>query len=626
VIAPMAKVQVMGPRRLLDASLAFLQGRGLLDLRTPSSIARGTPRGALRAVPLREGERAAERVLETALEGVERLLAGLPPAGRGPVEPLPDPAEHGFEARLSALAAERASLEERVAALKEELHVVDRYGRLLVALAPLRPELPRAGEPHAVGLVMRNDRRALELLGAELGRLTDGNCSVQSRPAGEDQLAVLVTVPRARAREVGALLFEQGVEEIRLPERYAGQPLLEALRLLLRRERDLPGQLAAAQEDLDRYGARVAPALRRAGRRARRRLARIRALATCGETRHAFLVTGWAPRARVTSLEHELRRAFGGRVALFSQSPGPGEDADVPVVLENPPLLRPFERLLALVPPPTYGSLDPTPYLAISFPLLFGLILGDAGFGALGLAVSLAWRWRGWGGPAGRDYATIAIACSASALVFGILFGELLGSLGADLGMRPILLDRRRAVLAFLGLAMGVGVLHVGLGTALGAIQSLRHRHLREALERTGRLLLLAGSVPAGLALAGALPRGLLVPSLSASGAGVLLAVAGGGPMALLEVVLSLGNVLSYARLMALGLASVLLADVANHMATAVHPAALGIALAVLLHLVNFSLGLVSPLIASLRLHYVEFFEKFYEGGGRPYRPFALGT
>jgi V/A-type H+-transporting ATPase subunit I len=69
-----------------------------------------------------------------------------------------------------------------------------------------------------------------------------------------------------------------------------------------------------------------------------------------------------------------------------------------------------------------------------------------------------------------------------------------------------------------------------------------------------------------------------------------------------------------------------MLADVANQLATAVHPVALGVALALLLHAVNFTLGIMSPLIASLRLHYVEFFEKFYEAGGRPYQPFARQT
>ncbi len=94
--------------------------------------------------------------------------------------------------------------------------------------------------------------------------------------------------------------------------------------------------------------------------------------------------------------------------------------------------------------------------------------------------------------------------------------------------------------------------------------------------------------------------------------------------LALLELVLSLGNVMSYARLMALGLASVMLAEVANGVAADLKPVAAGLAVAVLLHAVNFSLGLVSPAIAALRLHYVEFFEKFYDEGGAPFRPFAL--
>ena len=102
------------------------------------------------------------------------------------------------------------------------------------------------------------------------------------------------------------------------------------------------------------------------------------------------------------------------------------------------------------------------------------------------------------------------------------------------------------------------------------------------------------------------------------------VALAAEGPLAALDLVLALGNVLSYARLMALGLASVMLAEVANLVGATLEPAAAGLALAVLLHAVNFTLGLISPTIAALRLHYVEFFEKFYDEGGAPYRPFAL--
>jgi V/A-type H+-transporting ATPase subunit I len=99
-----------------------------------------------------------------------------------------------------------------------------------------------------------------------------------------------------------------------------------------------------------------------------------------------------------------------------------------------------------------------------------------------------------------------------------------------------------------------------------------------------------------------------------------------GGTLAAIELVSTFGNILSYARLMALGTASVMLAEVANRMVDIVGSPALGIAAAVTLHAVNFAMGLFSPTVQALRLHYVEFFDKFFEGGGKPYEPFALST
>jgi V/A-type H+-transporting ATPase subunit I len=622
----MVRLQILGPRRLLPDVLADLQRRGVLDLRTPLPPGEETSRAALRLVPIREGEHAVEEILGAAVDGCERLRAALPRsapgAAQGAAVALPDVEDPAFPARIAGLEAERAALDARVASLREERRVTERYGRLLSALAPLHPSLPRGGEAHPIGLVMRRDARAVTLLGAEVRRLTDGNCTVQTRPAGEDQLAVLVTVPEPSAAPVANLLFERGVEEIRLPSRYAGQPLVRALGLLLRREREIPSELAAAEADLAALAGRVAPALREALAEARSRLARIAALARCGETRHAFVVTGFVPDDGVEPLRKGLAGTFGGRVVTLAHAVARGDGEDVPVVLRNPPWIRPFERLLALVPPPRYDGVDPTPWLAVFFPLFFGLVLGDAAFGAGAMVVAAIAIRRGWRGAAGHDFAVIALACGAAALLFGVLFGEALGDLGARLGMRPILLHRREALLSFLALAIGIGLVHVSVGTGIGLVHALRRGHVRHALEQAGRLVTLAGAAAAGLAVAGVLPRAALVPAVAVAGGGALLSLVG-GPMALLEVVLTLGNVLSYARLMALGIASVMLADVANHLAVAVHPAGLGLALALLLHGVNFTLGLMSPLIASLRLHYVEFFEKFYEGGGRPYRPFA---
>jgi V/A-type H+-transporting ATPase subunit I len=169
-----------------------------------------------------------------------------------------------------------------------------------------------------------------------------------------------------------------------------------------------------------------------------------------------------------------------------------------------------------------------------------------------------------------------------------------------------------------------VGGLHVLTGMALGLATALRAGHRREALARAAKLLMLCGAGAAAAALAGELPRAVVRPAVLATVALLFVAVLAEGPMAALELVLGMGNVLSYARLMALGLASAMLAEVANLIATTLQPVGAGLAIGVLLHAVNFTLGLISPTVAALRLHYVEFFEKFYDEGGEPYRPFAL--
>jgi V/A-type H+-transporting ATPase subunit I len=621
----MVQVELLGPRGLLEEALAFLQAQGVLQLRSPDHGSAAAP--LAEPLPPSAAETRHREALAGGLRRIEELLARLPPdeeasAAAAPALALPAPADPGLVAELDGLSARLDALEARRAALLDERDRTEAFSRLVVALAPLGHGLDPSLEPELHALVLHRDPVALALLEAEVRRITGGNCELKSRDLDGGQVGVLMAVPRACGRELAALLYERGVEEVRRPPATAGRGLVDGLVAVAVRERELPAEVAAAAAELARFGAAARPALAAAAAAAAGELDRLAASARCGATRFAFVVAGWMAAERLPALREAVAIRFGDRVELQAREPPPSRWAEVPVVLRNPPAIRPFERLLGLVSLPRYGSTDPTPWLAVGFPLFFGLVLGDLAFGLVGVAGALLARARGWGGPLGRDVAAVALACSASAALFGLLFGELLGGLGARFGLHPLLFERRDGLMALLALAVGLGLLHLLAGAGLGVANALRAGRWRQAVARTGQLIALAGAAAAVAALLGPLPPAVLLPALAAGGAGLLAAMAAEGPMALLELVLTSGHVLSYARLMALGLASAMLAEVANQLA-GLRPAAAGLALAILLHTVNFTLCLASPIVAALRLHLVEFFERFYDEGGEPFVPFA---
>jgi V/A-type H+-transporting ATPase subunit I len=123
--------------------------------------------------------------------------------------------------------------------------------------------------------------------------------------------------------------------------------------------------------------------------------------------------------------------------------------------------------------------------------------------------------------------------------------------------------------------------------------------------------------------LAGFLPETAVYPAVGMMVIALPLILLGAGVFGTIEVMSTVGNILSYARLMAIGMASVILAIVANRLGGAFEIAIIGIIVALLLHALNIVLAMFSPSIHSMRLHLVEFFSKFYEGGGVPYQPFA---
>jgi V/A-type H+-transporting ATPase subunit I len=298
-----------------------------------------------------------------------------------------------------------------------------------------------------------------------------------------------------------------------------------------------------------------------------------------------------------------------------------------PVILQNPAPARPFESLVKLLALPRYGHIDPTRLMAFFLPIFFGMTLGDVGYGVLSLALSLFLLRRFKQGIA-HDILVILSMGSGWSILFGFLYGEAFGTLGEHFGMHALWLDRTSPddVMGLLIMAVVVGALHITLGLILGVWEAARDKNRNHLLERGGMLIGLIGLFFIVGVLADLLPQGFMSISIALVIIGIVMLSTslgcigiGLGPIEFLGLI---GNVLSYLRIAAIGLASVYLAMVANEVAGIVGNAIVGAILAILIHAMNLVLGMFSPTIHSLRLHYVEFFRKFYEGGGKPYEPF----
>jgi V/A-type H+-transporting ATPase subunit I len=331
------------------------------------------------------------------------------------------------------------------------------------------------------------------------------------------------------------------------------------------------------------------------------------------------VVQGWVPNDEFDTLKAAVKTKFGDKVEIGKLSVKDVDIHTIPTKLSNPKIFKPFEMILSLFTPATYGSMDPTKIVAISFILFYGFILGDAGYGLFIIAVACWARNKFSYNDFVSNAMTIAMWMGLSSVVFGVWFWEFFGNFGEYLIPFPgfPFFHRAHETNTYLYMAFAVGAFYIPLALLLGVKEGFAHGHTKHAIEKLGMLLGLASvgvfvatqSVPmAGLVFAAACA--LFIYSMGAM-----------FMMGVIEIIGITANVLSYARLMALGMASIALADIANDLPDSLGPV-IGVPAALLVHLANIGIGVFSPTIHSLRLNYVEFLPKFYETEGRDYQPF----
>jgi V/A-type H+-transporting ATPase subunit I len=614
----MVKVRILGPRDRIDGTLAALQDFGGLHLGDATSLEGLSP------APLSPGAARRERHLRRMVDDVTEVLrlAGRPVRNEMPARPAPNLPNAARQARRAARAFR--ALDARRQDLLDERLLLQKYRAFLVTIRPVLERLAGSNRLTSYAVVIPPDSRiALDTLTAALRDEVGPEFATATCELEDGDLAALLVLPRTFADRLEARLAAARVPEVPIPAAYAGRPLGDVVPAMLARLETIPHELARLDRERRTLADTHVPSFTALLAYLQDCLRQADARRSCGVTPRAFAIEGWLPIARASELGRVLRERVGDAIAVEEMNREAWAAEDAPVVLSNPRLFRPFEAIARILPLPVYGTIDPTPFVAVFFPMFFGMMIGDIAYGILLAALGLWLHHRSRPGSLLRTVSEIAGPCAAFTIVFGAVYGEFLGDLGRRwFGLHALAFDREESVMAALAVAAGIGAVHVVLGLAVGAVNAWR-RERRHAVGRgiSGLMVLLV--IVVLLAALEVLPGALFTPAVIALLVAFPILVAAEGFLAPLELLATLGNVLSYTRIMALGTASVMLAVVANRMVGAIGSTVVGFIFALLFHLVNFAIGLFSPSIHAMRLHFVEFYGKFYSPGGRRYEPFG---
>ncbi|NLZ54086.1 MAG: V-type ATP synthase subunit I, partial [Thermoanaerobacteraceae bacterium] len=340
------------------------------------------------------------------------------------------------------------------------------------------------------------------------------------------------------------------------------------------------------------------------------------------DTDKTFSMQAWLPEEHEEFIKSKVSKVTD---TVYMEFSAPSDEDDIPVLLSNGKLVEPFEVITELYSLPDPRGIDPNVYMAPFFFVFFGMMLSDAGYGIImsllaGYAL-LKFKLVG----TGKKFAAMVFLCGISTVIWGAIFGGWFGDL---ITLKPLWINPLDNPLSVLILSFVMGVIQIYAGIILNAYKNIRAGQVADAFMDQGLwLVLLTGLLmfvkpelaPVGkyMAIFGAVG---LILTQGRTQKNIIKKFTS-GVLSLYDITGYLSDVLSYSRLLALGLTTGVIATVINTMAKTIPANFIGyVAMALIIiggHVFNLAINVLGAFVHSSRLQYIEFFGKFYDSGGR---------
>ncbi|TET90814.1 MAG: hypothetical protein E3J35_05165 [Methanomassiliicoccales archaeon] len=482
----------------------------------------------------------------------------------------------------------------------------------------------------------------------------------------EHEKFIALFVPKEKSSEVQSFLSERGFVAVEIPEGEGQPPRI--VKKLETEKKGLQKRLERTQETLDTLREKHAHFILSAEGFLSVEVEKAEAPLRCCTTDHSFAMDGWIPTERFDGAKSALEKIGTLYVEKIEE-----EEEESPVLLDNPEPVNRVEFLIHMFSTPDSEELDPTPIVFFVFPLFFGFMIGDIGYGVGMMVIALLLQAKLKDMPDFRNLMLIMFWGGLFALFFGLfVFGEAFGielfhDVEVQLGFISLkfpLFQKLHDVVNLILLSIVAAFIHLGIGYVFAFVNEVK-KNKKHALAKIGWMSILVGfftlimvmaymrdypprvatffvelpqiagqavglniTFPAawGLELGGWVISYVAIIFL---GVGMGFLVVGEGPLGMIEAVSLLANMVSYARLAGIAVAKGATASAFNSMLIpwflggGIVGLVVGGIFLVLAHMVVFILGAISSGIQAIRLNYVEFFLKFYKGNGIRFKPFG---
>src|SRR3972149_1528900 len=209
-------------------------------------------------------------------------------------------------------------------------------------------------------------------------------------------MACIIVYPKEFAQTIKTILHTENIGELVMPADLSDKPMTESVKIILQQNASLSSEILELESTLHQLACEIFNKLTACSSIIAQKLEQIRVLSELYGTKSTFFLYGWLPDNEIRHFIKSLNERFPNLVVVDVVSVSAEESENIPVSLNNPRLIKPFEVLTRFLALPKYGTFDPSPLLAIFFPVFFGLMLGDMGYGIIAFMGSIwaVWRWR----------------------------------------------------------------------------------------------------------------------------------------------------------------------------------------------------------------------------------------